>query len=406
MAGPLPLRSSGAANFVRSQIALRLTSKTASQISSSSRSTVVGRSVRSASMTPATFTTVSRPAITSTAVPTRSWICCRSRRSTATTVAVAPVLRTRSAVSSAASALRSARTTCAAPCRPSSTATARPIPCAAPVTMQRLSSIGSVMLMAQPCPCSTWPSAIDFFSRNDAEALRSHLAADAGHLVTAERGAVRLGSPLTLTMPVRMRRATATRRRGRRTTPSPKAVRRVVRDLHRLVEVVVGEQRDDRPEDLLLRHPHGVRDVGEQRRLDVPAVARGPGAAATGGDRRPLAEGDAEVALDPLPLGLADQRPDVGVGVHRVPDGQSRDGSGQRLPHVGLDRTRHQHAGLRDAQLARDAEGHGQQCRHEGVDVGVGKDHGRALAAELEGDAGHPLRAGLHDHARRSRCCR
>ena len=50
------------------------------------------------------------------------------------------------------------------------------------------------------------------------------------------------------------------------------AVGRVVGDRDRLVLAVVGDHRDDRAEDLLLRDRHAVVDVGEDRRLDEVAA--------------------------------------------------------------------------------------------------------------------------------------
>src|SRR5947199_1294049 len=50
------------------------------------------------------------------------------------------------------------------------------------------------------------------------------------------------------------------------------AVDRVVGDPHRLLEVGVAQHAEHRPEDLLARDAHVVRDAGEDRRLDPVAL--------------------------------------------------------------------------------------------------------------------------------------
>ena len=52
------------------------------------------------------------------------------------------------------------------------------------------------------------------------------------------------------------------------------AVLGVVADLHRLVDRLVAEDRDHRPEDLFLGDGHVVGDVGEHRRLHIVALVQ------------------------------------------------------------------------------------------------------------------------------------
>ena len=59
------------------------------------------------------------------------------------------------------------------------------------------------------------------------------------------------------------------------------AVVGVVRDLHGLVLTVVRNDAEDRSEDLLLRDRHRVVDVGEDGRVDVPALVEAGRTAAT-----------------------------------------------------------------------------------------------------------------------------
>src|SRR5436309_2048102 len=116
------------------------------------------------------------------------------------------------------------------------------------------------------------------------------LTADARALVTAERTA-----PAGRGAVIDHARA-RTNPRGHR-NPSfqvasehrpAKAIRRVVRQSHRIVLVVVTDHRDDRTEDLLLRDTHRVVGVDEHRRFDVPTLFEAAWSAATDRQTCPL----------------------------------------------------------------------------------------------------------------------
>src|SRR5690242_1975680 len=93
------------------------------------------------------------------------------------------------------------------------------------------------------------------------------------------------------------------------------AVDRVVGDAHRLV---LGPERldgEDRPERLLVHHPHaGVAAVEDGRAVEVPGVALAPAAA---GEPGTLGEAGLHVRLDLGQVTGRDQRAGLRVGVER-----------------------------------------------------------------------------------------
>ena len=96
--------------------------------------------------------------------------------------------------------------------------------------------------------------------------------------------------------------------------------------MHRVVDVVEGDDREHRAEDLLLRDAHVVVDAGEHRRLHVPALVEPGGATvAADDDLGALFLAERDVLLDPLLLALGDERADLGGGIARVADRQAAD---------------------------------------------------------------------------------
>src|SRR4051794_34220560 len=148
------------------------------------------------------------------------------------------------------------------------------------------------------------------------EALAPHLPADAARLDAAERcgrihavGLVDAEGPGA--DPARKPEPSLAVARPHR---SRQPVVGVVRDAYGSVViglVVVRDDREDGAEDLLLRDPHPVVDVGEQRGCDVPAAVETVGHLLPA-DHEPcafvLAGGD--VAAHPLLLALSHQRAD------------------------------------------------------------------------------------------------
>src|SRR4051794_21823176 len=150
------------------------------------------------------------------------------------------------------------------------------------------------------------------------EALAPHLPADAARLDAAERcgriHAVRLVHPERPGADPAGEVQPAVGARG--PDRAGEGVVGVVGDAHGVSLVVVRDDGQHRAEDLLLRDPHPVVDVGEQRWCDVPTAVEAvrhllpadhePGALVLAGR---------DVAADPLLLALSDQRADLGRGV-------------------------------------------------------------------------------------------
>src|SRR4029450_11703726 len=93
------------------------------------------------------------------------------------------------------------------------------------------------------------------------------------------------------------------------------AVPRVVGDAHGVVLVGVGDDAEDRAEDLLAGHPHGVVDVAEDGRHHVPPLGQPGWTLAARHHPCALLDGRADVALDPVPLPAGHEGADDGDGV-------------------------------------------------------------------------------------------
>ena len=82
----------------------------------------------------------------------------------------------------------------------------------------------------------------------------------------------------------------------------------------RVLLVVVGDDRQHRPEDLLLRDRHVVAHVGEDRRLHEVAAVEALGRLRAAGDElRALLDALLDVAAHALALDVGDQRPELRV---------------------------------------------------------------------------------------------
>src|SRR5262249_55455820 len=155
------------------------------------------------------------------------------------------------------------------------------------------------------------------------QAPRAELPADAGLLVAAERG--RGGDQVVVVDPNRAGPQTRGDRQRARDVPGPDAARqtvdRVVRDPDGILDRLVADHREHRPEDLLLGDPHPVVDLAEDRRLYVAAAGRralrrAPAREELGA----LVLAELDVAPDRVELGLVDEGADVRVEAHRVAD--------------------------------------------------------------------------------------
>src|SRR5919201_6324070 len=152
-----------------------------------------------------------------------------------------------------------------------------------------------------------------------AEALGSELTTDARFLVATEGG--------TELDPVAVQRQASRAHlagdpHGAVEVAGPhasrQAVLRVVGDADGVVVIVKRDNDEHGTEDLVLGDAHGAVDVGEDRRLDVPALplARRPAAAPP--DRRALLSPPGDVVLDPPPLAFRHEGADLGGGIMRI----------------------------------------------------------------------------------------
>ena len=169
-----------------------------------------------------------------------------------------------------------------------------------------------------------------------------------------------------------------------------------VHQRHRLVDPPEALHRQHRAEDLLPGQPHVRVDLVEDGRGDVPAVVeRGGGRLAAGDQPGPGGRGLGQEAPDPLVLGLADQRPHVQVLVPGAgPD--RRHAGGDPLHDLRPDRLLDQQPGAGVAVLPGVLGDRGDDRRDRHVQVGVGEDHVRGLAAQLQLDRHQVLRGGPH----------
>src|ERR687886_1231519 len=187
---------------------------------------------------------------------------------------------------------------------------------------------------------------------------------------------------------------------------SRQAVLRVVGDADSVVVIVKRDHNEHGAEDLVLGYPHGVVDVGEDRRLQVPALRLARGPAAAHGDRRTFLSPTGDVALDALPLAFRYQRADLGRGIMRIADSQLGSCLGDRIDDHLVAAAMSEDPCLRQAMLA----GHHDRERHEGwydaVDVGVLEDDGGRFSPALEGDPFELLAAECGDTSAYGRAAR
>ena len=157
-----------------------------------------------------------------------------------------------------------------------------------------------------------------------------------------------------------------------------------VGDAHRIVHVVEGNDDHDGAEHLFLRDAHGVLDVGEDRRFDIPAdvEARGP-ASSVHHDGTLVASG-CHVVLDTLALPLRDERAEEGFGIERVADLQFGHFVGQPVDDLVVSTSGDEHAGQRRARLAIEEHARVDHRGNRAIEVDIVEEDRRRLAAELE----------------------
>ncbi len=137
----------------------------------------------------------------------------------------------------------------------------------------------------------------------------------------------------------------------------------------------------------------GVLDVGEDGRLDEPALVEVGGAPAAGGQRRPLGHTLGHVPEHPVALAARREGAHLRFRVELVPDLDLGERADERLGELVMTVLRHDDPGQRRAHLA----GHHalglRQPRRREAEVRVVQDDRGRLPAELEGAAGDPLAA-------------
>ena len=193
---------------------------------------------------------------------------------------------------------------------------------------------------------------------------------------------------LTDSTPVSSARATRSARAAvARPDRAREPVRRVVREPHRVLLVLERDDGRHRPEHLLPRDPIVVRGLDERARVPVARSVRRP----TREQRLAVDEGRHRLAVRGR-----DERPHLGRIVQRIADADAAGGLDEVVQKSVVDRLLDQDARARAAVLAGVVE-HGVRRRRGGpLQIGVGEDHVRGLAAELERDALDRRRRALH----------
>src|SRR3954470_3791031 len=159
-------------------------------------------------------------------------------------------------------------------------------------------------------------------------------------------------------------------------------VRRVVRLLDRLVRRPECQDRQHRAEDLLLRDPVALRDVGEHRRREPVPLLRQPARGLI--DLGALLLAGRDELLDLLELLLRVDRADVRVLVERVADAQRREPALQLVDDRLVDRFLDEQARAGAAHMALVEVDAVDDALDRLVERGVVEDDVRSLAAELE----------------------
>jgi hypothetical protein len=158
-------------------------------------------------------------------------------------------------------------------------------------------------------------------------------------------------------------------------------VAHVIGDGERFLLVGERDHGQHRPEDFLLRDPHGVvRPEIERRAHEVALLARAPAA----DDRRAFLLGGFDIGQNLLDVARVDQRADLGRGIERMADLDLLDARGGAPGKLLVDRGFDQRPARRGAALAVERVDHEQHRVERAVEVRVGEHHHGVLAAELE----------------------
>src|SRR5690606_26366172 len=140
---------------------------------------------------------------------------------------------------------------------------------------------------------------------------------------------------------------------------------------------------DHRAEDLLARDRHVVGRLGEERRLVVEAAARRPGTLAAAREPSTLPYADLHVALDAATPPPPDERTDHDARLVRVADLEPGCRRRHARGELVVGRVLDQEPRRRDADLTRVEGPDAHRGAERPLEVGVGEDDVRRLAAEL-----------------------
>ena len=171
----------------------------------------------------------------------------------------------------------------------------------------------------------------------------------------------------------------------------------VVGERDRLLGVSDPHHRQGRAEGLVGHAAHRVIDAGDDRRLEEEAGAGVCGPLAAGDDRRAVLDRVLDVGLDQLDLRREDDRADVDAprsAGRSLP--QSLDLGAEPLDELVMHGVLDVDALDRDADLPGVVEAVGGGGVGGALEVGVGEDDHRVLAAELQRDRGERVGSLLH----------
>src|ERR671917_1419348 len=175
----------------------------------------------------------------------------------------------------------------------------------------------------------------------------------------------------------------------------------VVGEIHNLVEVVEGLDREHGAEHLTLHYVHVVRRPGQHRRLEpvTPLELLSLRASAAEDDVGSLINGALDEGLHLVQLGFVDLRAHLHVLARRLSHPQGSGRLDEALHELLVDAPLHVGALVAGAHLPAIPETRVHSVLDRGVQVGVLEDYERRLPAQLERDRGNILRGRGEDLA-------
>ncbi|MEZ5416636.1 MAG: hypothetical protein R2708_04765 [Vicinamibacterales bacterium] len=188
-------------------------------------------------------------------------------------------------------------------------------------------------------------------------------------------------------------------RRGQVVRPhvGGQAVAGAVGERDRLVDAVEAGHRQHRAEDLVAVERRVGREVGDDGGLVEVALVAPVRPSAAGRHARAALAGARHHGLDTVALPGVDERAHLGLRVEAVADAQRADRRRDALREGAGRLLRHQEALRRDAHLTAVPELRRRRAGHDGVEIHVGEDQHRGVAAQFEREPGDCLRRAVHE---------